>query len=166
MDDSPQNRRRFWKRFARETQAGPIVEFAIIVPVLLLLLLGIVEFARAYFLRNTVVAGVRDAGRMLSVAKNPCDATTQAQARGRVRSYFVRSKPESTSTSIPIIVYDVGGTAMNCGAWSATSVAGSIKIAVANYRDTTGFTGFKPFRGSNILVMDSVKATFRWERAP
>lgn len=68
----PRRVRSFARRFARDTTAGPIVEFAIIVPVLLLLLLGIIDFANAFFEKNVMISAVREGARLAAVQPMPC----------------------------------------------------------------------------------------------
>jgi len=47
-----------------------LVEFALILPVLLLLILGVIEFGRAFYMKNTLVNAVRNAARKAVVNSN------------------------------------------------------------------------------------------------
>jgi Flp pilus assembly protein TadG len=51
-----------------------MVEFALTVPLLLLLLFGIVDFGRAVFYQNEVTNGAREGARIAVLASNPCNA--------------------------------------------------------------------------------------------
>ncbi len=57
----------------RSDRGAAAVEFALIVPVLLLLLLGIVEFGRAYHAQLSVSAAAREAVRVMAI-DNDVDA--------------------------------------------------------------------------------------------
>jgi Flp pilus assembly protein TadG len=55
------------------------VEFALVVPVLLLLVLGIAEFGRAYNVQTTLSAAAREGVRAMAVQNDPGAARTAAQ---------------------------------------------------------------------------------------
>lgn len=71
------------KRSRNETGAAA-VEFALVVPVLLLLLLGIIEFGRVFNAQMQVTAAAREAVRMMAIQKEsgPSIATAIAGAPG------------------------------------------------------------------------------------
>jgi len=54
---------------ARDERGQGLVEFALILPVLLLILVGIIEFGSVYSKVISMRQGVREAGRQGSVAK-------------------------------------------------------------------------------------------------
>lgn len=60
-----------WKRKLRSTQqdlrGAQIVEFAIVVPILLLLVIGIIDFGRAYFSWVIITNGAREGARVAAV---------------------------------------------------------------------------------------------------
>jgi len=53
-----------------------MVEFAIILPVLLLLILGMVEFSRAYNAQITLTQASREGARVLAITKDSNEAIT------------------------------------------------------------------------------------------
>ena len=55
------------------------VEFAILAPVLVMLLLGIMEFGRAYNAQASLSAGAREGVRVMAVSKDPTAARTAAK---------------------------------------------------------------------------------------
>ena len=57
--------------FRREERGQALVEFAIVLPALLLLILGIVEFAFVWNSRNTVLFASRDGAIALSGRRWP-----------------------------------------------------------------------------------------------
>jgi Flp pilus assembly protein TadG len=55
------------------------VEFALVVPVLLVLLMGIVEFSKAFNAQATLSAAAREAARTMALANDPSQARAIAQ---------------------------------------------------------------------------------------
>lgn len=139
-------------RFVRETIAGPIVEFAVVVPVLLLLLFGIIDFARAFFQRNNLVAAVREGARFAATQDLPCDGATQTAVRQRVLDYF-SSIGDVPPTSIAV------ATVGTCPRGITT-----IRVSIANYPFTAITPLFRLIGGSGIRLQAS--AVYRWEQSP
>lgn len=54
----------------RSERGSVAVEFALILPILIALLLGIVEFGRAYNAQITVTAAAREGARVMSIQKD------------------------------------------------------------------------------------------------
>lgn len=151
-----------YRRFARETQAGPIVEFAIIVPVLLLLLLGVVDFGRAFFQQNSLVSAAREGARFGAVQGNLCDAGTVTNVRGRVVLYFSSvggAAPANNATAIPVTVEPVSACP------STPNAVTSVKVRIANYAFTPITPFFRLLNQSGTLNL-SATAVYRWERSP
>ena len=141
------------REFVRGTAAGPIVEFAIIVPVLLLLVFGIVDFARAFFQRNNLVAAAREGARFAAVMEAPCG--NEALIRGRVLSYFSgvgSPAPANTAASIPVT--------MDCTTPTSPT---SIMVEIQNYPFTPVTPLFGMF-GRGVIQLQA-RATYRWERS-
>jgi Flp pilus assembly protein TadG len=55
------------RRFAVEQRAASMIEFAIVAPLLFLLVFGIVDFGRAFFLYNNLTNAARDGARVGAV---------------------------------------------------------------------------------------------------
>jgi hypothetical protein len=145
--------RRKVRAFNRGTAAGPIVEFAIIVPVLLLLLFGIIDFARAFFQRNNLVAAAREGARYAAVLEAPCG--NEALIRARVISYFSgvgSAAPANTEASIPIT--------MDCTTPTSPT---NIMVEIRNYP----FNPITPLFGmlGQGAIQLRAQATYRWERS-
>lgn len=69
------------KQPERESESGQgLVEFALVVPLFLLLLLGIAEFGRAWMTRNILVGASREAVRVAAVQGNTSAAVNRANA--------------------------------------------------------------------------------------
>jgi Flp pilus assembly protein TadG len=56
------------------------VEFALVVPILLLLVLGIAEFGRAYNIQTTLSGAAREGVRTMAVLNDPAGARTATKA--------------------------------------------------------------------------------------
>ncbi|GAA4283038.1 hypothetical protein GCM10022261_05690 [Brevibacterium daeguense] len=55
------------------------VEFALVLPLLILLVFGIAEFGRAYHIQTTLSNAARDGVRVMALQNDPAAATTTAQ---------------------------------------------------------------------------------------
>lgn len=66
-------------RLARASDGAAAVEFAIIAPALLLLLLGIIETARGLWMQNALNYSVEQAARCAAIDKNNCGSPAQVQ---------------------------------------------------------------------------------------
>jgi Flp pilus assembly protein TadG len=55
------------------------VEFALLAPVLVMLLLGIMEFGRAYNVQSTLSSAAREGVRVMAIGNNPTAARTAAK---------------------------------------------------------------------------------------
>ncbi|NIH65555.1 Flp pilus assembly protein TadG, partial [Modestobacter marinus] len=71
-------RHRAGQRLLAERGAA-IVEFALVLPVLLVLLLGIVEYSLAFNAQATLSAAAREGARTMALANNVGQARTAAQ---------------------------------------------------------------------------------------
>jgi len=69
-------------RIRRDDRGAVMVEFAIVLPVLLLILLGIVEFGRAYNAQVSIQAAAREGARELALRhpSGAVDTATRAAA--------------------------------------------------------------------------------------
>ena len=80
---------------SRESERGAAaVEFAIVVPVLVMLLLGIMEFSRAYNAQAELSAAAREGVRVMAVTGN------QTTARTAAKNTAVSLKPGLQDTNI------------------------------------------------------------------
>jgi len=146
-------RRVVGRRFLQETAAGPIVEFAVVVPVLLMLLIGIIDLAWAFNRRNSYVTGVREAARYAAVSQDPCAAIAAIKAR-------VNSRLEPKADTVPWSSISVTSGPNRCTIPTDSTI--TVKI------DRVPFVGitkipFTSFIGQAVSL--SASATFRWERA-
>ena len=69
------------KRDATHSRGQGLVEFALVLPLFLLLLFGMVEFGRAWMTKNILTGAAREAVRLAAVQENFATSTTVAKQR-------------------------------------------------------------------------------------
>lgn len=88
---------------SRASERGAVaVEFAIVAPVLVMLLLGIVEFSRAYNAQASLAASAREGVRVMAISNNLSAARTAARTTG------VSLQPGLVDTNIEFKNLDTG----------------------------------------------------------
>ncbi|MFF2344478.1 TadE/TadG family type IV pilus assembly protein [Pseudarthrobacter sp. NPDC058119] len=85
------------------------VEFAIVVPVLVMLLLGIVEFSRAYNAQASLSAAAREAVRVMALSNDPVASRTAA------KNTAVSLNPALTDSNVIFKNLDTGTTTCASG---------------------------------------------------
>ncbi|MGK3649957.1 TadE/TadG family type IV pilus assembly protein [Pseudarthrobacter enclensis] len=110
------------------------VEFAILLPLLLMLVLGTIEFGRAYNAQITLTNAARDGVRVMAIAKDPVEAKKKAQAAAA-----------SISTSIPAA--DIMLSTEVCP--TDAQVTLTIKY---NLSTITGIAGPFPMTGRGVML--------------
>lgn len=84
----------------RHEHGAAAVEFAIVLPLLLLLVFGIVDFARAYNAHISLSGGAREGARVLALGTGDPEATTKAAAPSLPADEItVTTDPADCSTS-------------------------------------------------------------------
>ncbi|MFQ5912356.1 MAG: TadE/TadG family type IV pilus assembly protein [Nitrospinota bacterium] len=84
---------------ARATRGQALVEFALTLPLLLLLLLGVVEFARAYFTYHLITNATREGARIgIITGKSGTDVNNAVQ--NRLSSGGLTATPTITVTGV------------------------------------------------------------------
>ena len=84
-----------WNRLRNE-RGATAVEFAFIVPLLIVLVLGIAEFGRAFQVQGTLSAAAREGVRLMALQNDP------AAARSAVRNAATSLDPTITDAQITI----------------------------------------------------------------
>ena len=82
LNSAKRRARRFLlvRRIVCERAGTAAVEFALIMPALLMLLLGIMEFGRAMWVQNALHFSVEQAARCASIDANTCGTSSQTTA--------------------------------------------------------------------------------------
>jgi Flp pilus assembly protein TadG len=104
----------------RDERGASAVEFAFIVPLLIVLVLGIAEFGHAFQVQGTLSAAAREGVRAMALRNDPDDA------RDVVRNAAASLNPGITDTQIVIRI--VGGTAETCPTTGAGGTAVRLTI--------------------------------------
>jgi Flp pilus assembly protein TadG len=148
-------------RFLKADAAGPIVEFALVAPMLMIIILAIADFSLAFLSRNNLVSAVREGARLGAVqASDPCvvtNTTTIAAIKSRVTDYLTPN-----SGTLPAGFSTTTGITVTC------PVAGYIQVQVVNfpYKPVTPiFSLLKLFVGGATTIPLSASAVYRWERS-
>ncbi|MCF6744883.1 pilus assembly protein [Blastococcus sp. KM273128] len=115
-----------------DERGATAVEFAFIVPLLLVLLIGIAEFGHAFQVQGTLSAAAREGVRAMALRNDPADA------RAVVRTAAASLRPAVTDAQIRIEV--VGGTAATCPTTGAGDTAVRLTITYPKPY-LTGFFG-------------------------
>lgn len=137
-------------RFRREERGAMVVEFGLVVPILLLLVFGIIDFGRAYYTLNNLTSAVREGVRRAVVLEDPMSADAQKEIKDVVVNF---SQPLSGPPMDPadVIVTMHDGTTPD----ARIEVQASYEMPLI-----TPLVGqFGPFTLTQ-------RAVFRWERAP
>ncbi len=71
--------------FRRDERGAVIMEFALVVPLLMFIVFGIIDFSRAYYTMNDLTAAVREGARYASVLPDP--SASEADIRDVVKTY-------------------------------------------------------------------------------
>jgi Flp pilus assembly protein TadG len=110
------------------------VEFAILLPLLLMLVLGTIEFGRAYNAQITLTNAARDGVRVMAIANDPAGAKTAA-----------RNAAASVSATIPNS--DVTLSTNNC------STGNQVTLTIQyNLSTLTGIAGPFPMTGKGVML--------------
>ena len=110
------------------------VEFAILLPLLLMLVLGTIEFGRAYNAQITLTNAARDGVRVMAIGNDPAGAKTAAQ-----------NAAASVSSTIPTSDITLSTNTCSTGA----QVTLTIKY---NLSTITGIAGPFPMTGKGVML--------------
>jgi hypothetical protein len=153
---------RLFHRASSDERGAAAVEFAIVVPVFLLVVFGMIDFTRAYYTQSAIAAAVREGARMAAVQVHPNDAASQLLVKQRVSNYVVPfGNAPIPLADISIQMLDDAGA--NCAAvdeWDCESVRVRVSNYVFNY-----FTPISRFaNGGSMTNTITREAIFRFER--
>ena len=124
------------------------VEFALVLPLFMLLVFGIIDFGRAYYTLNQIISSVREGARFAAVLEDPM--AQQADIRKVVRDFTVPMGGARIADSQIEIALD--------------NATGRVTVRVKQYPFELITPLAKTFGAGTLLI--TREATFRWERAP
>lgn len=136
------------RRFRRDDGAAA-VEFALVLPLLLILVFGIIDFGRLMYTANTLTSAVREGARFASVQEVLDFSAVQDHMQ-------------------PYMSVGLGGTPLDASAITMTDgvdVSGVHNVTIGAVYDFNAITPFANLVGMGSITL-SPEATFRWERAP
>jgi len=133
-------------RLLHREDGAAMVEMAIVLPVFLLLVFGVIDFGRLLFTANSMASAVREGARQAAVLADP--VASQALVKARVDSAFI----------------PLGGPAITPAEFSVdvTSFPGSVIVKVTNY-PWPPITPLASLLGASVNI--TRRATFRLERS-
>jgi Flp pilus assembly protein TadG len=143
--------RRVRRRFARSECGAAAVEFALVAPVLLMLVFGIVDFGRAMWTYNVLTAALREGARAGAVSGLSGSNPDNTVARGYAAGYLKRALAVDSATQY--------------GRLDATYAAGTglLTVSMPNGYPFSAITpGFSRITATTLRPKDAV---FRWELA-
>jgi Flp pilus assembly protein TadG len=73
------------RRFVRDSEGAAVVEFALVMPILALIVFGIIDFGRAFYTVNNIISAVREGARYGAILATPMSTAGQSDIRRRVR---------------------------------------------------------------------------------
>ncbi len=129
---------------AKKTRSGAaIVEFAVIAPVLFLVMLGIIEFGRAFMVSQLVTNGTRDAARTAVV-----EGSTNAAVKQKLEQFLADTtgiNAADVTVTITVDNPDAGNEVANAVAGDACTVEAVIPFSKVQYISAV-FLGGKNLR--------------------
>jgi Flp pilus assembly protein TadG len=123
----------------RNEKGAAAVEFALVVPILLLLLLGIVEFGRIYNAQMQLTAAARDGARVMSINSVPAQSADDATAA--VIASASALHPDVTSTQIAISVSPSSTSVCAPGSTATVTVTYPIQFLSGLFGSSITLTG-------------------------
>lgn len=153
----------------KDKKGQTLVETAIILPILLVLILGLIDFARAMYTKNTLNNAARCGARAAAVTPSLCaesgalqsPATPTAQT---IRSNLFEGVPSSVTYSVNVL--NAAGT----GPITGTASPGNLVQVTVTWTDFPMITPFyrlaglitNPAQGSGIMTLTG-QAAMRYE---
>lgn len=130
----------------RNESGAAVVEFALVLPLILVLIFGIIDMGRLLFTANALTSAVREGARYAAVQTNP----TRDAVYDRIRNHMDAAvRPPVARAEVSLV---------------ANSADRTVIVSVSNYE----FSTITPF--ANLVGLGTIRlnpsATLRWERAP
>lgn len=70
----------------KDEQGAAVVEFALVMPILALIIFGIIDFGRAFYTLNNIISAVREGARYGAILSAPSSPAGEQEIKDRVRS--------------------------------------------------------------------------------
>ena len=160
----PPRKSRGDRRRHRRLEGAAAVEFALILPLFSLLLLGLIDFGHFFFTMNTITHAAREAARRASVQTTTANMISEGTTTANTYLAPARLSQGNCSLNCPTITIT---PPVNLAANNA-AVTVTIQINGA-FQNVTGFTyQVLPGFSSPFASMTNLRAVsqMRWELAP
>lgn len=140
------------RRWCADERGAAMVEFAIVVPILLVLVMGIIDFGRMLAVAASLSSAVREGARQAAASSNLNEVAQVTAVKERVTRAFD----------------PFGGAAIGAANGGTIAVTtpdanGDVSVTVSGYRYAP-ITPIAALMGLRTVTF-SRTATFRWERA-
>lgn len=136
------------RNLVRDERGAAMVEFAIVLPVLILLVLAVIDFGRLLFLYNNLANAVREGARFAAVQEpDPCTVAAKGLATARVQNYIATFGGTAASGTYTVTATCIGAPTTQ-----------QVQLTVSGYP----FQALTPLPFfSGITITES--SIFRWE---
>lgn len=134
---STRTSRRIVSRLLRDSRGVSAIEFAIVAPIVLILILGTVEIAFGMFIDTSVQMAAQAASRIGLTTTNPSTGSRAQQIQDTVMAYLGRWQNIGASVTIATLDY---GTYANISSGTYSSGAGGLGDVVS-YNITVSMPG-------------------------
>ena len=132
------------RRIGREDTGAAAVEFALVLPILLLLIFGIVDFGRLYFTQITLTDAAREGARVLALEGASGSGYTSTQA-----ATDAESRVQDAATGVNSTVSVTSGT---CVDGEPVTVTASTSFSfITPLPDLAGLLGIKIVTGTGVM---------------
>lgn len=139
-------------RLVRSERGAALVEFALVVPFLMLIMCATIDFGLAVYTLNNLTAAVREGGRFAAVMPTPGPVVDDPGVRNRVFSFIAGINTGLTPDQIKQLI-----------SVSAPDADGNISVSITGY-PYRPVTPLSPLLGLKTLTLNR-RAIFRWERS-
>ncbi len=117
-----------------DARGASIVEFALVLPLLLLIVFGMIQFGMGWWLSQVVTNGAREGARFGVVVRDP--PVSDTDVRTKINSYLNASGVNATSSTIQVS-YRLNGTDVGYAACvSGCEVKVSVSVPIQNISPT------------------------------
>ena len=144
-------------RFGHEEQGAAAVEFALVLPVLLMLVFMFIDATRAFYTLNSLVSAAREGARFASAQELTCPVPTAAE-QDQIKDRVLQSA----------VLF--GGTQLTRGYVQVTvdpspaALCENVHVRIQSYPFRPITPVARLFRADSILM--TREAVFRYERGP
>lgn len=107
-------------RKRHKERGAAAVEFALVVPLLIVLVIGIAEFGRAYHVQTTISGAAREGVRVMALQNSP------SNARSTVKAYAPQLNLSDSQIAVSPSACTVGGTAQVTVSYPFTFLTGLV----------------------------------------